>query len=155
MAVVREQFAVESELVAAHGDGTDEVYNIVKPALPLEGNTIDFVARPSTRREFFQGKAFLEANAALSAAGIALRKIEILDLKGNLARTVLDVDDNAYDLTLDVAKDLLKSMLLREDEQTIAITIRNDSGGAVAGQVLGRFDLGLNTVNYGSLPLNI
>lgn len=157
MAVVREQFAVASNIVAAHADTTDEVYTVARPlTLPKEGNTIDFVARPSARDEYFQGKLFLEANAVLGVAGAAVRKIEIYNLDNSLARTVVDVTDNTFDLSLDLTKDLLKSILLREDEERLELTVRNDTGGGLMNtQFLGRLDLGLNTANYGSLPLNI
>lgn len=156
MAVVRQQFAIESNAVAAHADGTDEVYTLSRPqTTPAENNTIDFVARPSTRDEYFQGKMFIEANAALAVANVALRRIEVLNLDGSSSRVLLDVADNAFDLTLDITSDLLRSILLVEDEADVALTIRNDSGGPLAGQLTARLDLGLNAGNYGSLPLNI
>ena len=155
MAVVREQFAVESALVASHANVTSLAYDINKPiTTPAEGNTIDFVARPSVRKEFFQGKAFLQLNTILAVAGVSLRKIEILNMLGAVVRTVLDVSDNAYLGNGAITADLLKSLLLREDEKTIRLTIHNFSGGALLNtQVTGRFDLGLNAANYGSFPL--
>jgi len=156
MAVVRQQFAIESNAVAVHADASDEVYTLSRPlTAPAENNTIDFVARPSTRDEFFQGKLFIEANAALAVADVAVRRIEVLNLDGSSARVIVDVADNAFDLTLDITSDLLRSILLVEDESQVLVTIRNDSGGPLAGQLTARLDLGLNAGNYGSLPLNI
>jgi len=155
MAVVREQFAVESALVASHGNVTTVNYDITRPVTtPVEGNTIDFVARPSVRKEFFQGKAFLQLNSVLAVAGTAVRAILILDKNGATVRTVLSVSDNAYLGNGAITADLLKSLLLREDEQTIRLSIHNFSGGALVNtQVTGRFDFGLNAGNYGSFPL--
>lgn len=157
MAVVREQFAVESALVASHGNNTTVNYDIVRPfTTPVEGNTIDFVARPSVRKEFFQGKAFLQLNTILAVAGVSLRSITILDKNNAVVRTVLSVSDNAYLGNAAITGDLLKSLLLREDEQTIRLGIHNFSGGALLNtQVTGRFDFGLNAGNYGSFPLVI
>lgn len=154
MAVVREQFATESTLVASHADVTSVAYDVSRPiTTPVEGNTIDFVARPSVRKEFFAGKAFVQLNTVLAVAGVALRKLEILNLAGQVVRTIIDVSDNAYLGNATITTELLKSILIREDEKTIRLTLHNFSGGALLNtQVTARFDFGLNAANYSSVP---
>jgi hypothetical protein len=153
MAVVREQYAVESALVASITDQTTQAFDLARPVDTAEGNTIDFVTRPFVRKEFAAGKAFMTLNAALAVANVAVRSILILDLDGNTTRTILSVTDNAYSATLAATVELLKSILLRESEKTIRVTVFNNTGGAVTNaQIVCRFDFGLNAANYSSSP---
>lgn len=155
MAVVREQFAFESALVASVADTATQTYTLTRPfTTPVEGNNLDHVARPRVRLEFNQGKVSVFGNAAVIAANIALRKIEILDASGNVLRTPLSVTDNGFDTSLTVTQDLLKSFILKEDEYSIKLTIVNHTGGAITNtQFSARADFGLNAANYGvTLP---
>jgi hypothetical protein len=147
---VRTQYAVPTPVVSVTGA---TVFNINRPrTLPVDTNTIDFVARGYTRQEFEGGLAVLELSALAKAAGvIAVRAIEIIDFGGNVARTVLSTTGNVYTGDLSITTDLLARLMIREDDAGIRVTLISVGGGAIAGcGITGRFDFGLNNANYGS-----
>lgn len=157
MAVVREQFAFESALVASVAGTSTQTYTLTRPADAAEGNTLDHVARPRVRKEFNQGKVSVYPNAAILAfatGAFVLQKVEILDANGSVLRTPLSVTDAAFDLKDTGTQDLLKSFILKEDERSIKLTCYNTTGGALANsQFTARADFGLNAANYGvTLP---
>lgn len=158
MAVVREQFAFESALVASVAGTSTQTYLLTRPfTTPVEGNTLDHVARPRVRVEFNQGKVSVYPNAAILAyatGAFVLQKVEILDANGNVLRTPLSVTDAAFDLVATGTQDLLKSFILKEDERSIKLTCFNTTGAPLANsQFTARADFGLNAANYGvTLP---
>lgn len=83
----------------------------------------------------------------------------------SVLRTILDVTDDPTvsifvmttsngDFTYIPTKDLLSSILLRADE-FLRITLYNSTGGDITGLLEARYDFGLNSGNYGSIPLLI
>jgi hypothetical protein len=154
MAVVREQFAVESAAQTVNNGALSTAFVLTRPADAAEGNTIDHVARARVRAEFHQGRASVNVGPVFGVANVALRQLDILDANGAVLRTILAaVTDNTFDVTLQTTKDLLASIILREDERSIRLFLFNNSGGNLGpASVFARFDFGLNAANYGSVP---
>lgn len=155
MAVVREQFAIVSDSVTINNNTTG-VLTLVKPKDPLEGNTIDFVARPHVCKEFHQGRMVIGLGETFGVADIYVHKIEVFDLTGSVSlRTVVDVSTDDLEATLQTTKDLLSSLVLREGEGVVKVTLKNATGSNLTGRIVARFDLGLNAANYGSVPATL
>lgn len=155
MAVVREQFAVESAAQTVANTTLSTAFLLTRPfTTPAEGNTIDHVARPPVRKEFNQGRAAVNVGPVFGVANVALRQLDILDINGVVVRTILAaVTDNTFDVTLQTTKDLLASIILKEDEWSIRLFLFNNSGSSLGpASVFARFDFGLNAANYGSVP---
>lgn len=148
---VRTQYAVPSTL-ASVTDGAVVTFQMDRPrTLPVEGNTLDHVTRPYRRKEFEGGLAVVELNAAAAAATLALRSVEIMKWDGSVARTVLSTTGNAYLCNLTMTTELLKRLLLAEDEAGVRVGLIKIAAGTVANcGATARFDFGLHNANYGS-----
>lgn len=150
---VRTQYAVPSSLVASLAAGATDTVVANRPrTLPVEGNTLDHVARPYTRKEFEGGLAVCELNAITAVVGVALKAVEILRWDGSVARTVLSTTlDTAYLGNAQITTDLLKRLLLAEDEAGVRLTLKNTTGAPIVNVgFTARFDFGLHNANYGS-----
>lgn len=153
MAVVREQYAILSDASGTIATANPFIFTLVKPKDTLEGNTIDHVTRPVVRKEFSQGRMAITLGAVWGVTAVWLRKIDILNLAGDtVLRTVVDVSANVLQATDQTTKDLLASLILREGEGVVKVTLQNATGGNLSGQIGARFDLGLNAANFGSVP---
>lgn len=148
---VRTQYAVPSALVTV-GAGASNTVSVNRPrTLPVEGNTLDHVARPYRRQEFEGGLAVVELNAVTAVVGMALRAVEILRWDGTVARTVLSTTGNAYLGNATITAGLLSRLLLAEDEAGVRLTLFNTTGAPIANAgCTARFDFGLHNANYGS-----
>lgn len=182
MSVVRTQYGVVSASVTIPDTGVATSLDLPRPNDGAESNTIDFVKRPSARKEFESGRAVVTLDATLvAAADIYLSKVEIVALNPGISlaplnlsfsqfpetpvagqpvvlRTLLDYSTtpSPFALSATVTADLLKNILVRTSE-FIRLTFVNPAGGtgATTGVVSVRYDFGLNAGNYGSLPLLI
>lgn len=148
---VRTQYGVPSAL-ADVSNGAAVAFEVLRPRnLPVERNTIDHVARPFTRQEFEGGLAVMQLNVILAVADAAVRAVEILDWDGNVARTVLSTDGDAYLGNSTITTELLARLMIAEDESGVRVSVIKLSGGTLsAGGLTGRFDFGLHNANYGS-----
>jgi hypothetical protein len=150
---VRTQYAVPSNLIASLAAAGTGTVSMNRPrTLPVEGNTLDHVARPYRRQEFEGGLAACELNAISAVAGISLKAVEVLRWDGSVARTVLSTTlDTAYLGNAVITADLLKRLLLAEDEAGVRLTLKNTTGGPIVNVgATARFDFGLHNANYGS-----
>jgi hypothetical protein len=148
---VRTQYGVPSNNIASLVNATQTLTMNRPRTLPVETNTIDFVARGYTRQEFEGGLAHVQFNTAGTAATLSLRAVEILNFNGNVSRTVLSTTQNSYLGNAAVTTELLARILLSEDEAGVRLTVIAPGGGPIANvQAFARFDFGLNNANYGS-----
>jgi len=155
MAVVRDQFLVESAAQTIGAGVLSTAFLITRPfQTPVEGNTFDWVARNPVFKEFSQGRVAVNVGLVFGVVGVALRQVDILDANGNVLRTILAaVTDNTFDVTLQTTKDLLASIILKEDERSIRLFLFNSTAGPLGpSSVFARMDFGLNNSNYGSVP---
>jgi hypothetical protein len=149
---VRTQYAVASAL-AAVTNATGVQFTVNRPrTLPVEGNTVDFVARGYTRQEFEGGLAVVHLNPALATGtDHAVRAVEILDWDGNVSRTVLSTTGNGYLGNGTDTAALLARLMIEEDDAGVRVTVIKLSGGSTANcGITCNFDFGLNNANYGS-----
>jgi len=148
---VRTQYGIPSAL-ASVTNAAPVAFEVLRPRnLPVERNTIDHVARPYTRQEFEGGLAVLQLNSVLAVADAAVRAVEIIDWNGNVVRTVLSTDLNAYLGNAQITTDLLARLIIKEDEAGVRVSVIKVTAGTLANSgVTGRFDFGLHNANYGS-----
>lgn len=148
---VRTQYGVPSSLANVTNAAAVQ-FTVDRPrTTPVEGNTIDHVARPHTRKEFEAGLAVVSLNAAAAVADIAVRAVEIMRWDGSVARTVLSTTGNAYLGNSTLTSDLLSRLLLSEDEAGVRVSIIKVTAGTINNcGIAARFDFGLHNANYGS-----
>jgi hypothetical protein len=160
MAVVRNQFAVESAAQTIGPTSLSTAFLLTRPFTPnpsgsaLGPNTFDWVARTPVPTEFNQGRAQIDVGPTFGVAGVAVRQLDILDVNGVVLRTVLAaVTDNSFDVTLQQTKNLLASIILAEGEWTVRLFLYNSTAGSLGpASCTMRMDFGLNNTNYGSVP---
>lgn len=148
---VRTQYAVPSALVTVTNPTTSTISMLRPRTTPVEGNTIDHVVRPYHRQEFEDGLAVVELNAVTAVADIAVRAVEVLKWDGSVSRTVLSTSLNAYLGNSALTTDMLKRLMIAEDESGVRVTLFKVSGGSLSNcGAVARFDFGLHNANYGS-----
>ena len=147
----RTQYGVPSALASVTNAAAVQFTADRPRTLPVETNTVDFVARGYTRQEFEGGLAAITLNAKLADADHAVRAVEILDWDGAVARTVLSTTGNAYLGNGAQTTALLSRLLISEDEAGVRLSvIKVTAGTTTLCGFVANFDFGLNNANYGS-----
>jgi len=170
MAVVRTQYEVVSASTTITNGSSGNI-DLPRPADTTETNTIDFVKRPTFRKEFESGLAVVDFSSTLTAANVYLVKVDILKLdplntmapldlsfssfpdapgvgQVQLQRTLLDVGDasTVFPTNASIVSTFLSKIVVRAGE-FIRVRLTNGSGGDLTGVSRCRYDFGLNAAN--------
>lgn len=89
------------------------------------------------------GKATVTLDAAWLAAGVTLRKVEMVDANGTALHTVFDDSTGIPGNDTTTLAAILNDLPVGADEH-IKLTLNNATGGNLSASARGVFDLGIN-----------